>query len=61
MTVSSAFIDLTDEDDVMNVDGGQVTERQSHRPAGLVSSRTVMSTRMSKWRQTRHHTRSMRQ
>ena len=33
MTVSSAIIDLTDEDDVMYVDGGQVTEETVTLPS----------------------------
>ena len=33
MTVLSAIIDLTDEDDVMYVDGGQVTEETVTLPS----------------------------
>ena len=33
MTVSSAIIDLTDEDDVMYVDGEQVTEETVTSPS----------------------------
>ena len=33
MTVSSAIIDLTDEDDVMYVDGGEVTEETVTSPS----------------------------
>ena len=53
MAVSSAIIDLTDDDDVMHMDGGQVTEE-------TVTSFSWLETITSKQHHTRHHTRITR-